>query len=89
MSDHAVEERQSPAIMAKGLRTARESRRLSQRELAARVNGYTTDYLIAPFTAKGKAALKPGKNTIAIHCKQTGGGQYIDTGIVDLIPAQP
>jgi transcriptional regulator with XRE-family HTH domain len=38
MSDHAVEERQSPTIMARGLRTARESRRLSQRELAARVN---------------------------------------------------
>jgi hypothetical protein len=58
-------------------------------QLAASVPGYTTDYQIAPFTAKGKAALKPGKNTIAIHCKQTGGGQYIDAGIVDLVPAKP
>jgi hypothetical protein len=56
-------------------------------ELAARVSGYTTDYQIAPLTAKGKAALKAGKNTIAIHCKQTGGGQYLDAGIVELVPA--
>ncbi len=38
MSDQALDERQSPTIMAAGLRAAREERRLSQRELAARVN---------------------------------------------------
>ena len=55
--------------------------------LAARVRGYTTDYVELPVAPEARATLKPGKNVIAIHCKQTGGGQYIDAGIVDLVPA--
>ena len=55
--------------------------------LAARVRGFTTDYVELPLAPDARAALKPGKNVIAIHCKQTGGGQYIDAGIVDLVPA--
>jgi glycosyl hydrolase family 2 len=43
--------------------------------------GYITDYITQPLDEKGIAALKPGKNTLAVHCKQTGGGQYIDVGL--------
>ena len=53
--------------------------------LAATATGYTSDYDELAMTAEGKAALKPGQNLIAIHCKQTGGGQYIDVGIVQMM----
>jgi hypothetical protein len=52
--------------------------------LAARVRGFVTDYLEVPIRAEARATLKPGKNRLAVHCKQTAGGQYIDVGLVDL-----
>lgn len=52
--------------------------------LAAETAGFTTAYEWLPLSAEGRAALRDGKNTIAVHCKQTGGGQYIDVGIVEL-----
>ncbi len=49
--------------------------------LAARVAGFTGDYDVFPLTREGRAALKPGRNNIAVHCHQTGGGQYVDVGL--------
>jgi hypothetical protein len=52
--------------------------------LAIKAPGFITGYDVFPFTTEGKAALKPGKNLVAIHCHQTSGGQYVDFGLVDV-----
>ncbi len=51
---------------------------------AASATGFTTQYEPLPLNAEGSAALKPGENLIAVHCHQTGGGQYIDVGLVNV-----
>ncbi|MBS0263597.1 MAG: glycoside hydrolase family 2, partial [Planctomycetes bacterium] len=56
--------------------------------LVARLNGYTVQYDTRPLTAAAKASLKKGKNRIAVHCHQTGGGQYIDVGLVTVTKRQ-
>lgn len=49
---------------------------------AATQRGYSTEYFNRALNSAGRSALKPGRNIIAIHCRQTGGGQYIDLGFV-------
>jgi hypothetical protein len=50
--------------------------------LAIKTVGATSAYEDFPFSRRGRTALKPGKNVIAIHCRNTGGEQYIDFGLV-------
>ena len=52
-------------------------------QLAAVVTGYNNNYEQWPLLPEGLNALKIDgtDNVIAIHCKQTAGGQFIDCGI--------
>ena len=53
--------------------------------LAARASGYSTSYETLPISPAARATLKPGvTNTLAVHCHQTSGGQYVDVGIADV-----
>ena len=56
--------------------------------LAKRTRGFTTDYEQIPIRATALAAIKPKGNVLAVHCRQTTGGQYIDVGIVTLKPEE-
>lgn len=53
--------------------------------LAGKLEGYTTSYIQVELDAEALKTLKTGTNCIAIHCKQTGGGQYIDAGLANVI----
>ena len=54
--------------------------------LAGSFGRHTSEYDEFPILPAGRDALTPGKNIIAVHCKQIKGGQYIDVGLVDLLP---
>ncbi|HEX5443570.1 MAG TPA: glycoside hydrolase family 2, partial [Pirellulales bacterium] len=55
--------------------------------LAAKLSGYTTGYSAYAMRPEARNALREGENVLAVHCHQTGGGQYIDVGLIDLIEA--
>ena len=56
---------------------------------AATLDGYTTGYVFRPISPEARAALVGGPTVLAIHCRQTSGGQYIDAGLVDLVDVAP
>ncbi len=49
------------------------------------LTGYETDYVDVELDQEAAAAVRPGKNVLAVHCHQTAGGQFIDVGLVDVI----
>ena len=50
--------------------------------LAARLGGFISGYDVFEISSEAAATLRAGTNTLAAHCHQTGGGQYIDVGLV-------
>jgi hypothetical protein len=56
--------------------------------LALRLAGFVTDYGDHEIPPEVKLSLRPGNNTIAVHCHQTTGGQGVDVGILIPQPEQ-
>ena len=59
-----------------------------------RFEGHLRNYRVAALDNAGQASLKQGENLLAVHCRQTTGGQYIDVHVVDSqalpeLPAAP
>jgi len=52
--------------------------------LALRTSGWTSNYEAFELSPAARAALKPGRNLVAIHCRQSEGGQYVDLGFAML-----
>lgn len=48
---------------------------------AATCTGYVVSHILVPATPESRAALRKGRNTLAVHCHQTAGGQGIDVGL--------
>jgi hypothetical protein len=55
---------------------------------ALHLPAYITEYDVFPIDKAAIAALKVGKNTLAVKCHQTMGGQYVDVGLVDEVPGK-
>jgi hypothetical protein len=55
----------------------------------ASLSGYTAGYDDTVLSPAAREAFRPGVNVLAIHCRQTSGGQYIDAGFSDLVPGKP
>ncbi|MBN2475672.1 MAG: glycoside hydrolase family 2 [Pirellulales bacterium] len=54
-------------------------------QLVDKFSRYVTSYVLTPLSPSAKALLKPGKNTLAVHCHQTEGGQGIDVGLMLIV----
>jgi hypothetical protein len=54
-------------------------------QLIASLKGFTTNYTTVPLDPIAARALTPGEHVLAVHTHQTGGGQYIDLGLVQQV----
>jgi hypothetical protein len=57
-------------------------------QLAVKCPGFTVSYRLVPLDRKAHAAVKRGRNVLAVHCHQSAGGQYIDVGLVEVVEAE-
>ncbi|MGZ4973822.1 MAG: hypothetical protein ACXWDN_13760, partial [Limisphaerales bacterium] len=49
--------------------------------LATKLSSFTSDYGSEGIRSKALNALHAGTNVMAVHCRNTSGGQYIDVGL--------
>jgi hypothetical protein len=56
--------------------------------LIAEFSGYVDGYDTVLLDARARLALRPGRNVLAVTCRQTRGGQYIDVGLEDANPPE-
>jgi len=51
-------------------------------QLVAKRRGYRGGYGLVPLDVDGPSPLRQGENHLAVHCRQTQGGQFVDVGLV-------
>jgi hypothetical protein len=51
-------------------------------QLVEKCRGFLTGYGVIPIDEQAARSLQAGQNSLAVHCRQTRGGQFIDVGIV-------
>jgi hypothetical protein len=54
-------------------------------QLVREIKGFTQGYKPLAVGEEAKRLLRVWKNTLAVHCRQNMGGQYIDVGLVELV----
>jgi hypothetical protein len=57
-------------------------------QLVSKRRGYRAGYGLVPLDMNGKSPLRAGENSLAVHCRQSQGGQFVDVGIVTVAPAK-
>lgn len=55
--------------------------------VAARLPGFLNSYVEVDVSAEALSTLHTGRNSVAVHCHQTTGGQGIDVGILATGPS--
>jgi beta-galactosidase/beta-glucuronidase len=60
-------------------------------QLLATFEQYTVEYQTVPIAGEKRSLLRTGENVMAVHCRQTTGGQFIDVHLVDAqnVPTLP
>ena len=51
--------------------------------LIAKFEGFVSDYKVVPLEENAARSIRDGENLLAIHCRQTNGGQFIDAHLID------
>ena len=53
--------------------------------LISELYGFNASYILVKLGDRAAKAIKKGKNVLAVHASQTGGGQYIDVGLAAIV----